>query len=703
MSAARLAELAWPAGDWGGAVRALATHTRVAQRVPGECAEGLAPSAAIEDTLARERLAASLGIEIEPVELPIGEATERLTALGPALLPIGDGRLAAVVRSGRRGTTLLTPAGRRCRVRTADLAAALVAPYRGLYADAIEALVQRAGLRAGAAKRASGALLAERIQPLRSAPIWLLQPAPHQPLWDHARHAGLGRATGIFLAAHAAQLALFVFSWWMLGAAALGGRLDAPAATGWALLMLLAVPLRAAAGRAQARLAVGLSALLRQRMLVGALRGDVDAARARGAGDLLARVMESEAFGALALGGAFAGCAAIFELAMAGLVLTAGPHGAARLGVFLLWMGLLLVASRRYVLSRGRWTDARIALTQGLVERMVAHRTRLAQDRPERWHAGEDETVADATRLGRQMDRRGQWLSALLGRGWLAVGLATLLPLLLSGGTPMQLAAALGGVLLGATALSRLSAALTTLADALIAGRRIAPIYAAAARPPQPGDARLGSSEQANDAAAVLTASHVTFAYRNDTPPVLDGVSVAVAPGDRILIEGPSGGGKSTLAQLLAGMRRPRSGLIRRDGLDLASWGEEAWRRGVALVPQFHENHVLTGTFAFNLLMGRSWPPRERDLVAAGEVCQALGLGELLSRMPAGLQQMLGESGWQLSHGERSRLFLARALLADPRVLIVDESFAALDPQTLGRCLAEVDARARTLLVIAHP
>ena len=119
--------------------------------------------------------------------------------------------------------------------------------------------------------------------------------------------------------------------------------------------------------------------------------------------------------------------------------------------------------------------------------------------------------------------------------------------------------------------------------------------------------------------------------------------------------------------------------------------------------PQFHENHVFTGTFAFNLLMGRRWPPLQEDLEAAEAVCRELGLGDLLDRMPAGLQQMVGECGWQLSHGERSRLYIARALLQQADMLILDESFGALDPENLQRALRCVLQRASTLLVIAHP
>ena len=78
-------------------------------------------------------------------------------------------------------------------------------------------------------------------------------------------------------------------------------------------------------------------------------------------------------------------------------------------------------------------------------------------------------------------------------------------------------------------------------------------------------------------------------------------------------------------------------------------------------------------------------------------------MGDLIKRMPAGLQQMLGESGWRLSHGERSRLYIARALLQNADLMILDESFAALDPETLALSLRCVLRRAPTLMVIAHP
>lgn len=92
-------------------------------------------------------------------------------------------------------------------------------------------------------------------------------------------------------------------------------------------------------------------------------------------------------------------------------------------------------------------------------------------------------------------------------------------------------------------------------------------------------------------------------------------------------------------------------------------------------------------------------PARTRFLRGVSSV----GLSHLLDRMPAGLMQMVGETGWQLSHGERSRLFIARALLQNSEMVVLDESFAALDPDNLRRYVDCVVNHSKTLLVVAHP
>jgi ATP-binding cassette subfamily B protein len=120
-------------------------------------------------------------------------------------------------------------------------------------------------------------------------------------------------------------------------------------------------------------------------------------------------------------------------------------------------------------------------------------------------------------------------------------------------------------------------------------------------------------------------------------------------------------------------------------------------------VPQLHENHLFAETLAWNLLLGRPSPPEAAARAAAEQLCRELGLGPLLDRLPAGIDQRIGEAGWALSDGEASRVCLARALLQQPDLLILDESLAALDPATRLAVLAAAEKGACTLIVIAHP
>jgi ATP-binding cassette subfamily B protein len=242
----------------------------------------------------------------------------------------------------------------------------------------------------------------------------------------------------------------------------------------------------------------------------------------------------------------------------------------------------------------------------------------------------------------------------------------------------------------------------------MIAWERVKLFWHAASRPEpigQPGLAGVAPSSGSRPSTdrVLLDARDLVYLYRRRAEPVLQNAELRITVGERLLLEGPSGGGKSTLTALLAGLRVPNSGLLLLGGLDRETFGAANWRQRVVLAPQFQENHVFMESFAFNVLMGRGWPPSLADLAEAERVCRSLGLGPLLDRMPGGLSQIVGETGWQLSHGEKSRLYIARALLQRADLILLDESFAALDPETLRHCLTQVLERSPTLLVIAHP
>lgn len=248
-------------------------------------------------------------------------------------------------------------------------------------------------------------------------------------------------------------------------------------------------------------------------------------------------------------------------------------------------------------------------------------------------------------------------------------------------------------------AFRQLGTGLEQLVNARVAFEQIRPFWQAALRPQELGDNNAGDFSVG---ATVVDARNLIYRHAGRIEPVLTGVNISIRSQDRILLEGASGSGKSTLAAILAGQRQTEAGLCLSGGLDRTSLGNRAWRRRIALVPQFHENYIFMGSLAFNLLLGRNWPPSMADLQAAEALCKALGMEALLERMPGGIFQQVGETGWQLSHGERERIFIARALLQNPKAIILDESVSSLDPQTLQATMTLLWEQAPALLLIVH-
>jgi ATP-binding cassette, subfamily B, bacterial len=650
-----------------------------------------------------DRVGARLGVDVEPVEVAGGELAAALTLLGPGLVALPGGSWLAVV-GGRRGRLqVIDPTLARHDVPVsalvAELTAAAVAPAEAEAAQVIQA----AALRGRRAARARHALAAGYIARARVDGLWMCRLPPGRPFGEQLRRAGLMRRAALLLGLHLAVSILWLAAWYLVGRVALGGG-AAGWLVAWALCLASLLPIRALVGWLQGVLALDLGALLRRRLLAGALSLDPDRTKRDGLGRLLGLVLECEALESLGTSGGAQVLLAAVELLPVPIALALGAGGWPHAALLVAWLVPVAVVGRRQLAVRARWTASRLELSHRLVENLVGHRTRLVQLPAERWHLGEDRALADYHGVSARYDRARLALLHLLARGWMVIGLAALVPALSGGAGAGALAISVGGVLYAFAALERLAGGMGELTAALDGWRRVEPIYRAAADGAAAVTAPVAVVERPTppDGAPLLEAHNLGFGHVGRAP-LFDDLSLTIKVGDRVLLEGSSGAGKSTLAALLAAQRRPGRGLVLLDQLDVDTVTVERWRRRVALVPQFHENHVMSDTFLFNLLMARAWPPAERDVKEAEAVCQALGLDRVLAAMPAGLLQVVGDTGWQLSHGEKSRLFLARALLQQADLVILDESLAALDPELLAQVGGAVLERARTLVVIAHP
>jgi ATP-binding cassette subfamily B protein len=704
--------MSWPACRLGEAIDHLARQSGLAPR--RQEAAPLPYDAAGDDTRLGawiEGSAARLGLEAEEVDSPYAATNDMLARTGPALIRLpgaDEPRFLAVLRGDRRRLTMLAPDQSQSQQPIEEIHAALCAEVEGPVTAQAEQVLDTAGIRGRRRRQARRAMLREMLCDARVGDCWLLRPAGNSGLLAQAREARLPRLLATLLSAQAAATVLFLLSWWLLGNMTLGGQLQLGWLLAWLLLLLTLIPFRLVSSAAEGLVALRAGAVLKRQLLRGALRLDPDEVRHMGVGALLGRVIESEAVEATALGGGFQAVRAAIELFLAGVVLGLGAGGLVHVGLLVGCVALAAVLGQRYYRCRRAWTSARLDMTGDLVEKLVGHRTRLAQEPRAAWNEGEDQALEHYLNHSGRLDTLAVKLHVLVPRCWLLVGFVGLVPAFLAGAGPATLAVAIGGILLASQAFHHLAGGLEELAAAAIAWERVQPFWRATARPQIIGHPTLmAAGSRANpDLApgqALVEARGLVFRYPDRRGAVLNGFDLRVQGGERLLLQGPSGAGKSTLAAVLAGNRQPESGLLLLRGIDRQTLGERGWGSRVVVVPQFHENHVLIGTLAFNALLGRDWPPYPSDLEEAERVLRGLKLGPLLDRMPAGLHQTVGETGWRLSHGERSRLFVARALLQGADLVILDESFAALDPQTLAETLAFVLEEARTLVVIAHP
>lgn len=258
----------------------------------------------------------------------------------------------------------------------------------------------------------------------------------------------------------------------------------------------------------------------------------------------------------------------------------------------------------------------------------------------------------------------------------------------------------LGGLLVFLTYLARLYSPIRG------AGRLSSTVYAASASAEriidllshQPDITDPPAPRVLGEAQGRVVFHGVSFSYPGTTRPALSGITFAIAPGQTVALVGPSGAGKSTLGKLLLRFHDPDAGRITLDGYDLRGLPLASLRSNVSAVLQ--ETLVFDGTIRENILWGKP-DATTADLVAAAKAADA---HEFITALPEGFQTRIGQRGRLLSGGQRQRLAIARAMIRDSPVLLLDEPTTGLDAASTERVLAPMRRlmAGRTTLIISH-
>ena len=708
-----LADLIWPASRLGEAIEILARQGKLLVDASPTLPAIPDLSTSDDETVGKwiDNIAFHLDLEAEATVAGYGEIDQFIRGAYPALMRLPDEegqhqlQFLVVLKANWRHVFLIGPDHSTYPVDPQHIRNTLCSPIEAPFLSHINDILNKLEITGQRPSRNRLTLTREIIMQAGLATTtvgagWLLRPLPNTSLRGQARYKRLSSylfsSLGLILVWQLLQFS----SWLLIGRGALQGRFDWAWFLAWVLVMCTIAGIQWFTFNFQGNLFIKVGQLFKSVFLYGATQLEIDEIRYQGSGQFLAREMQASQLESVALIRGMNVVIYLFMILTSGIFLAMGAGGLMHVGLMLGWMTLLGYISWRCLSLGQSWMQSYRQMTNDLVERMIGHRTRLVQENPDNWHTQEDQLLQDYLRITERINRIEVWVEAFIPNGWLVVGLIGITQSLATASAPpAQLALSIGGILLIYQALTSLTRKFSDFLTAFLSWDQIQPLLQAARRSVDDQFLEVVS----DDEQTLIKAVNLGFRYPSRTTPVLQQCSLQIEQGDRLLLEGPSGGGKSTLAALLSGLYPPDTGMLLLWGFDPRTLGLKAWRRRVVSVPQFQENHIITESFAFNLLMGHRWPPLPEDLVEAEAVCRELGLGPLLDRMPEGFDQRVGDSGWRLSHGESSRLFIARALLQKPDLIILDESFGALDPENLERTMQCVLNRASTLLVIAHP
>ena len=385
----------------------------------------------------------------------------------------------------------------------------------------------------------------------------------------------------------------------------------------------------------------------------------------------------------------------LVAVVVAGLVL---PAAGALLAAVLLVLG----AGIPYASARGTArietarAQARADLRTAVLEGLEGATDLAALQATEAWVAHVDEAAAEVARRERERKARlslGTGLHALV----VAVSLPAMLWLLLDAAHGARIAsAAAGGVFFMAVAVYEACAGVSLAWQSLRAARasqhRLQDVLAQAPLVEEPATARPVPSH------AELEFEAVSFHWPQETREVLREASLRIAPGQRVALYGDSGAGKSSLLALALRLCDPQGGAVRYGGVDLREFRQSEWHAQIAWLPQ--EAPVFAGSVRENLRMGAP----DADDARLWAVLSQVKMEDAIRALPGGLEAWIGEQGATLSVGQSRRIALARALLRDAPLLLLDEPTEGLDADTANELLRDLAqaSGSRTVLMVSH-
>jgi len=427
-----------------------------------------------------------MGIETEAVEIAYGELEQRIEQIGPALIRLPSEAtplFLAVLKGGKKGIKVITPNYKVQHLDPAQLREVLAFDLEAPIAPTIATLLSEANVPEERQAATQSAILREQLGSVPIGGCWLLRLSPGDDFLKQIRYARLPRQLLIILGASFIGQLLMLLEWWLVGRGALEGHFEWAWLSAWALLLFTAIPVQLFNVWTENLLSLNLGSLFKQRLLYGILQLEPNEIRHQGSGQFLGQVMEAASLESLALGGGLMALVAVLELFIAVSVLAIGAGGIFHALLLLGWLALTGWLCWYYYLYSDQWVTIYREMTNDLVERMVGHRTRLAQEAPEHWHDDEDQFMERYLHYSKRVDRFNVAIRAIVGRGWMIVGLlGVFYTFITAPAASAALTISLGGILLASQALSHFVTGLSSFISVMITWKQVAPLFHAATR-----------------------------------------------------------------------------------------------------------------------------------------------------------------------------------------------------------------------------